>query len=98
MQASSIVSEATAVCLQSFTDCLAVMKNEWAENRLAEFNLSWVSGIGASARTTASLDSRLAFKPEALAFRPEACGAIANILRLLAGAVAECKRLGQASD
>lgn len=62
---------------------LAVMKDEWAENRLADFNI-WVSGIGASARNRASLDSRL---------KPEACEAIANLLRLLAGVVDECKRL-----
>lgn len=63
------------------------MKDEWAENRLADFNL-WVSGIGASARGRASLDSRLAL-------RPEVREVIVNLLRLLAGVVDECKRLGQ---
>ena len=64
------------------------MTDEWAENRLADFNL-WASGIGASARGRASLDSRLALKPEAREV-------IANLLRLLAGVVDECKKLGQA--
>jgi len=91
MEVSRVIFEATAVCLQSFTDCLAVealMTDEWAENRLADFNL-WVSGIGASARGRASLDSRMALKPEAR-------DVIANFLRLLAGVVDECKKLGQA--
>ena len=91
MAVSRAIFEATAVCLQSFTDCLAVealMTDEWAENRLADFNL-WASGIGASARGRASLDSRLALKPEAREV-------IANLLRLLAGVVDECQNLGQA--
>jgi hypothetical protein len=91
MEVSRVIFEATAVCFQSFTDCLAVealMTDEWAENRLADFNL-WVSGIGASARGRASLDSRMALKPEAR-------DVIANLLRLLAGVVDECKKLGQA--
>lgn len=90
MEVSRVIFEATAVCFQSFTDCLAVdalMTDEWAENRLADFNL-WVSGIGASARGRASLDSRMALKPEAR-------DVIANLLRLLAGVVDECKKLGQ---
>lgn len=64
------------------------MIDEWAENRLADFNL-WVSGIGALAPGRASLDSRLALKPEALQI-------ITNLLRLLTLTVDECKRLGQA--
>ena len=91
MEDSRVIFEATAVCFQSFRDCLAVealMTDEWAENRLADFNL-WVSGIGASARSRASLDSRMALKPEAR-------DVIANLLRLLAGVVDECKKLGQA--
>lgn len=91
MEVSRAIFEATAACLQSFTDCLAVealMKDEWAENRLADFNL-WVSGTGASAGGRTSLDSRLALKPEAREV-------IANLLRLLTGVVDECKELGQA--
>lgn len=88
MGVSRVIFEATAVCFQSFTDCLAaeaLMTDEWAENRLADFNL-WVSGIGASAHDRASLDSRMALKPEAR-------DVIANLLRLLAGVVDECKKL-----
>lgn len=91
MEVSRVISEATAVCSQSFTDCLAIealMTDEWAENRLADFNL-WVSGIGASAHGRASLDSRLALKLETREV-------IVNLLRLLAGVVDECKELGQA--
>lgn len=91
MQVSGLIFEATAACLQTFKDCMAVdrlMKDEWAENRLADFNL-WVSGIGASARGRASLDSRLALTPNARKV-------IANLLRLLAGIVGECKKLGRA--
>jgi len=85
-----VIFEATAACNQSFKACLAVeplTKNEWAENRLADFNL-WASGIGASTRSRASLDSRLAL-------RPETRDVIANVLRLLAATVDKCKKLGE---
>ncbi|KAE8138675.1 hypothetical protein BDV38DRAFT_281972 [Aspergillus pseudotamarii] len=81
------ISKATASCLQSFTECLAVealMTDEWTENRLADFNL-WISGVGASARGRASLDSRLIA-------RPEARKVIENLLKLLAGVVNDLKR------
>ena len=90
MEVSSIIFGATEVCLRSFTNCLtveALSTNEWAENRLADFNL-WVSGIGALARGRASLDSRLALQPDIVEV-------IANLLHLLAGLVDECKDLGQ---
>ncbi|KAM0454209.1 hypothetical protein ACHAPV_008479, partial [Trichoderma viride] len=86
MSSSTIISEATQVCLQSFTNCLEVeelLKDEWAENRLADFNL-WISGTGALAGGRASLDHRLRAKPEARAV-------IANLLRLLAETVDKCK-------
>ncbi|KAM3076313.1 WD repeat-containing protein 88 [Clarireedia jacksonii] len=88
METSRVIFEATAVCIQSFKACLAaeaLTKNEWAENRLADFNL-WASGIGASAQSRASLDSRLAL-------RPETRDVIANVLRLLAATVDKCKKL-----
>ncbi|KAI9928489.1 hypothetical protein MW887_002534 [Aspergillus wentii] len=78
------ISEATASCLQRFTECLeveALMKDEWAENRLADFNL-WVSGVGASARERASLDARLTG-------RSEAREVIVNLLCLIANVVDE---------
>lgn len=90
MADSAIIFDATAVCLENFNDCLTVevlMRNEWAENRLADFNL-WASGTGASARGRASLDSRLALQAEAR-------DVIANLLRLLAVLIDECKKLGR---
>ncbi|UNI20028.1 WD repeat-containing protein 88, variant 2 [Purpureocillium takamizusanense] len=89
MEPSRVIYEATTACLRSFTDCLAVetlMKDEWAENRLADFNL-WVSGVGACSSNRASLDARLALKREAR-------DVIANLLHLLAGEVDECKEQG----
>ncbi|PKK41953.1 hypothetical protein CI102_14008, partial [Trichoderma harzianum] len=82
------ISQASAECLQSFTDCLAVEslgKDEWAENRLADFNL-WVSGTGASAQKRASLDSRLALEPQAREV-------ILTLLNHLTEAVNRCKAL-----
>lgn len=90
METSVVIFLATAACIQSLTDCLpveALGKDEWAENRLADFNL-WASGIGASTRSRASLDARLAL-------RPEVREVIANLLRLLAATVDECKKLGE---
>lgn len=90
MSSGTIISEATQVCLQSFTNCLEVeelLKDEWAENRLADFNL-WISGTGALAGGRASLDHRLRAKPEARAV-------IANLLRLLAETVEKCKTSSQ---
>ena len=63
------------------------MQNEWAENRLADFNL-WASGVGASVQGKASLDARLAT-------RPDARDAVANLLDVLTGAIGECKELGE---
>ncbi|KAM0245095.1 hypothetical protein ACHAQJ_010649 [Trichoderma viride] len=88
IQNNKAISEVTAECLQSFTDCLAVeslAKDEWAENRLADFNL-WVSGTGASAQKQASLESRLALEPEAY-------GVILSLLDQLTEAVDQCKTL-----
>jgi hypothetical protein len=90
MQAQPVILEATAACRKSLVKCLKVeelMKNEWAENRLADFNL-WASGIGASASNRASLDARLALKSDARDI-------IANLLRLLNTVVEECILLGK---
>lgn len=90
MSSGPIISEATYVCLKSFTNCLEVeelLKDEWAEDRLADFNL-WVSGTGALAGGRASLDHRLRAKPEARAV-------IANLLLLLSATVDKCKVLSQ---
>ncbi|KAH0538097.1 hypothetical protein FGG08_005309 [Glutinoglossum americanum] len=91
MEAPPIIFEATSACRRRFEECRkipALMNHEWAENRLADFNL-WAASIGASARARASLDSRLALKPTAR-------DVIANLLRLLKALVEECKELGLA--
>ena len=83
------ISDATDACRQSFEECLRIdslMKKEWAENRLADFNL-WAAGVGASAKQRASLDDRLAFKPDVRAV-------VLNLLVLLRILVYECKKLG----
>jgi hypothetical protein len=90
IQRSKTISEATAACFQSFTDCLGVeslAKDEWAENRLADFNL-WVSGTGASAQKRASLESRLALEPEAREV-------ILSLLDQLTKTVDKCKTLSE---
>ncbi|KAI5460418.1 hypothetical protein BGZ63DRAFT_404887 [Mariannaea sp. PMI_226] len=60
------ISQATISCISSFETCLstkALMKQGWAESRLADINL-WASGVGALARPDASLDRRLQFQPK----------------------------------
>ncbi|GKZ35598.1 hypothetical protein AbraIFM66950_006298 [Aspergillus brasiliensis] len=79
------IKEAAQQCVDLFTQCLEVpplMENEWAENRLADMNL-WISGTGACAQERASLDSRLAS-------RPEAHDVVVNSLRLLGTVIEEC--------
>ncbi|KAL7908138.1 hypothetical protein GGI35DRAFT_54686 [Trichoderma velutinum] len=90
METQLVVFDATAECRKSFMKCQelsALMKGKWAENRLADFNL-WASGLGASARNRASLDSRLAL-------RPDTRDTIANLLRLLNTVVVKCIALAQ---
>ncbi|KAJ4024603.1 WD repeat-containing protein 88 [Fusarium irregulare] len=82
------IYNATQTCRTSLSDCIqfeTLMKNEWAENRLADFNL-WASGVGASVKGKASLDARLAT-------RPDARDVVANLLQVLTGAIEECKAL-----
>ena len=84
------IYNATQTCRTSLSDCIQfeeLMKNEWAENRLADFNL-WASGVGASVTGKASLDARLAT-------RPDARDVVANLLQVLTGAIEECKALGE---
>jgi hypothetical protein len=84
------IYNATQICRKALNECLEVkelMKNEWAENRLADFNL-WASGLGASVRGRASLDARLAS-------RPDARDAVENLLQVLTGAIEDCKALGE---
>ncbi|KAF5700463.1 calcium calmodulin-dependent kinase [Fusarium mundagurra] len=76
------IYSATQICRKSLSECIEVeelMQNEWAENRLADFNL-WASGLGASVQGRASLDARLAL-------RPDARDAVANLLQVLTDAI-----------
>lgn len=58
---------ASNACRQSLKDCLTItslIKNEWAENRLSEFNL-WAVGVGISAMKQGnSFDKRLAIETD----------------------------------
>ncbi|OBS26153.1 hypothetical protein FPOA_00096 [Fusarium poae] len=63
---SGSIYHATRECILSLEACLslkALMKDGWAENRLADMNL-WASGVGALAKPYASLDRRLEFQPK----------------------------------
>lgn len=85
------ISNAFIACRQSFEDCLTIrslMNKQWAENRLAEFNL-WAARIGAS-KKRASLDERLAFRLE---MREN----LTNLLLTLKSFVDDCKELGRLS-
>ncbi|OQE06972.1 hypothetical protein PENVUL_c015G07415 [Penicillium vulpinum] len=78
------ISEASQVCVERFARCVEVSTlkgNEWAENRLADLNL-WISSTGACARGRASLESRLAS-------RPEARDVVINLLELIGSMVDE---------
>ncbi|KAF2873108.1 hypothetical protein BDV95DRAFT_372161 [Massariosphaeria phaeospora] len=60
------ISSATSASRRALERCLDVkdlMQDEWAENRLMDFNL-WASGVGASAKPLASLDQRLESQPD----------------------------------
>ncbi len=87
-EAETLLAAANA-CWSSFVTCLevpALMKDEWAENRLADFNL-WANGVGAMATGRISLDSRLAL-------RPRARNIIMKLLHLLKSLVDNCRKLG----
>ncbi|OOQ87104.1 hypothetical protein PEBR_18808 [Penicillium brasilianum] len=67
MAEASTIFEAARECRQGFRKATTVprlMHQEWAENRLADFNL-WAIGAGASSTGKASLDHRLHANPEA---------------------------------
>ncbi|KAL7899213.1 hypothetical protein HDV64DRAFT_222974 [Trichoderma sp. TUCIM 5745] len=60
------IHHATTGCISDFKACLSIkplMKEGWAESRLADLNL-WASGVGALARPDTSLDQRLQFHPK----------------------------------
>lgn len=90
MTTQPVIFNAAAECRKSFIQCQTVdflMENEWAENRLADFNL-WASGIGASVRSRASLDARLAL-------RVDAQNVVAGLLWTLNMEIEQCIKHGK---
>jgi hypothetical protein len=85
-EAPPIIFNATASCRHEFEKCLSItelMNDEWAENRLADFNL-WAASVGGSAKNQASLDQRLTLKPHVR-------DVVANLLRMLATFIKQCR-------
>lgn len=67
MAEPSTIFEAATACRLLFrtaTTTPRLMQQEWAENKLADFNL-WAMGAGATSMMKASLDYRLSANPEA---------------------------------
>jgi hypothetical protein len=59
------ISKAAILCRHKLEECLEIeslASQNWAENRLADFNL-WDAGLGASSAEEPSLEARLAGKP-----------------------------------
>ncbi|KAK8876779.1 transcription factor Zn C2H2 protein [Apiospora arundinis] len=86
------IYEAATKCRDSFLPCLTIaglMELEWAENRLADFNL-WANGIGAFAGHRASLDERLSRDPDTRSI-------IIHVLELLQSCVQQCQSLEKSS-
>jgi hypothetical protein len=84
------IYEAAVRTKQLLTNCRnhpALMEQQWAETRLADFNL-WASGIGALNRNKTSLDHRLATKPDAEVV-------VLSLLQSLEGAVDDCTKHGR---
>ncbi|KAL4778459.1 hypothetical protein BJX76DRAFT_362718 [Aspergillus varians] len=79
------IFDATTACRQIFvaaTKTPQLMKEEWAENLMADFNL-WAASAGASTTGKASLDYRLRTNPQALRI-------ITNLLLILKALVEDC--------
>lgn len=90
MATKESIADVTASCLNHFSDCLGIeslMVDEWAENRMADFNI-WIFSMGATARGRASLDSRLAS-------RPGTRNVIIELLHLLDALICQCKGFDQ---
>jgi hypothetical protein len=86
----SAIYNATEDCRKSFQRCLAIqelMVDEWAENRLADFNL-WAAGLGASAKPELSLDTRLSNDPGAREV-------VIGLLLTLKAYIEQCEQLGK---
>lgn len=87
---TSLIFDITARCRDAFRDCTSkarLMEEQWAENRLADFNL-WAASVGASTNGPACLDSRLS--SEKLAH-----SVVVSLLCSLSAHIDECTRLGK---
>lgn len=83
------ISEVAKQCRARFEECLhlqPLVQYEWAENRLADFNL-WAASIGAFAGERASVDDRLALQLDTKNF-------VISILSLLQGCIEKCRDAG----
>ncbi|OTA57630.1 hypothetical protein K449DRAFT_131949 [Hypoxylon sp. EC38] len=90
---SENISQAASKCKDALKSCLDIellMYEEWAENRLADFNL-WAAGSGVFASQKASLDHRLSGQPSLLSL-------VATSLTLLNDYIEECKVVGMANS
>lgn len=93
MESRGSIWNAASACRQVLEECLNIAdlkKQEWAENRLADFNL-WASGVGALADGKLSLDERLAPRPGAKVV-------VEDLLQFLAEAVRKCISTGEPSQ
>lgn len=89
----STIADATIACRVGLELCMdiEVLKSQgWAENRLADFNV-WDSGLGASSNRRASLEDRLASKPQVRTV-------VSNLLVLYKYSIDMCREIGKLSS
>ncbi|KAL3481490.1 hypothetical protein BJX99DRAFT_148515 [Aspergillus californicus] len=87
------VAYLTTTCRVAFNQCVthhSLRKNQWAENRLADFSL-WADGVGALAGSRASLDSRFQSQPRELAL-------VKGTLVMLHGFLDQCVHSAENGD
>ncbi|KAH8699354.1 hypothetical protein GQ44DRAFT_832153 [Phaeosphaeriaceae sp. PMI808] len=92
VEKTSSIADATISCRQSLTKCLDVksLKDDWAEDRLADFKL-WDAGVGASSNRKSSLEERLASKPHVR-------NVVLNLLMVIKITIDQCGELGRKVD
>jgi hypothetical protein len=84
------ITGATIACREGLERCMTIeslKRQGWAENRLADFNV-WDSGLGACSNRRASLEDRLALKPQVRT-------AVLNLLVLYKHSIDICIDLGK---
>jgi len=89
MSQLSVIFDAAVACRECFQRAVSVprlMKDEWALNRLADFNL-WSAGVGIAARGNGSLDARLSRETDGR-------DVVANLLRMLKVLLSKCIEKG----